>query len=81
MFEESVFYGPDDDLGDTPPEVKAVQARGTCGISYFPKGFMQIDDCGCCFTEHKPGWYERVPYFEGEDPKTSPLQFICSGEV
>ena len=77
MSEESVFYGPNDDLSKAPKAVQEVRVRGCAGISFFPKGYTSMDRCGCCFTDHTPGWYERVPRHKEESPETSPLKIIC----
>ncbi len=26
-------------------------------IALHPRGYTTMDSCGCCFTEHPPGWY------------------------
>lgn len=26
-------------------------------ITFLPKGYTSMDSCGCCFTDHPPGWY------------------------
>jgi hypothetical protein len=26
-------------------------------IALYPNGWTSMDACGCCFTDHAPGWY------------------------
>lgn len=78
---KSTFFGSTDDLSHAPEAVKQVRLTGCVGISYFPDGFTSIDTCGCCSTDHKPGWYERIIHHKGQKPEHGSLKFICGLDI
>lgn len=56
-------------LQTAPPPVRRAWHAGWTDIEFFPDGYTSVFSCGCCFTDHPPGWY-------GYSTKNS-LTFIC----
>lgn len=48
-------------LQTAPKPVIDAYRAGWSDVTLYPDGYTSIDACGCCFTEHAPGWYGRNP--------------------
>lgn len=52
-------------LDKAPVMVSTAWRAGWTNITHYPNGFSSMDSCGCCSTDHAPGWY-------GYPPRSSP---------
>jgi len=55
------FYELQKFLDSAPNAVWQAWEYGWSEIKHFPKGYDSMDSCGCCITEHAPGWYGKSP--------------------
>ena len=53
---DSIYYGPED-MDRVPPAVKNEKKNGCQGVRFYPNGFEMTEECGCCDSQTRPGWY------------------------